>query len=277
MSNKLILVAIGGIAVGAICFGAAVGIGGHSVMSHLGDIDFGNWDEPRCGVTLAGHDDTRSIDWNDSDEVQLEIPADVHYKRGEGDKLVITGDAALLPLVRLDHKGRIRFTCRVRHSDNLTVTLPGREFKSYSVKGSGDVTLEGIDQSHLEINVAGHSNLIASGKADSLEYNLAGAGDAKLGGLDVGHAELNVAGHGDTEVNVRDSLEVNIAGHGDVRLVTEPRHLETNIFGSGEIVHPNGDVTSTHGAGSRCHDSDAPMPPMPPAPPEPPAPPAKKI
>lgn len=282
MSKKLALVAVGGIAVAAICFGAAVGIGGGSVLNHLGDIgdnwDFGDkWDNPRCNIALAGHDGTREIDWNGSDEVQIEIPATVHYKRGDGDKLVVSGDAAILPLVEVGNKGRIRFNCRLRHRSDLTITLPGRDFRSYSVKGSGDVTLEGIDQPELEIDVAGHSNLTASGKTDRLEYNLAGNGDARLGALDVARAELNVAGHGNTEINARDSLEVNIAGHGNVTLVTEPRHLEKNIFGHGEIHHPGGGVESTNGAGSSSHDSDMPPPPAPPAPPEPPAAPGKKI
>jgi len=280
MSKKLALVAVGGIAVAAICFGAAVGVGGRSVLNNIGMIgdnwDFGdNWDNPRCNVALAGHDGTREIDWNGSDEVQIEIPATVHYKRGEGDKLVVQGDAALLPLVEIGNKGRIRFNCRVRHRGDLTVTLPGRDFRAYSVKGSGDVTLEGIDQDQLELNVAGHSNVTASGKAEKLEFNLAGAGDAHLGGLEVSRAEINVAGHGDTEINARDRLEVNIAGHGNVKLVTEPHHIETSIFGAGEIIHPNGDVNSTHGAGHAEHDNDD--VPAPPKPPEPPAPTAKKI
>ena len=252
-TNRLILLAIGGILVAAICFGAAVGIGGRSALSHIGDLgdfDLGDWDSPRCGVTLAGHDDTRTIDWSGADEVQIEIPATVHYKRGEGDKLVVTGDAALVPMVRLDERGRIRFNCRLRHAGDLTLTLPGRDFRSYSVKGSGDVTLEGIDQPALEINVAGRSNLTASGKADKLEYNLAGAGDAKLGALQVSRAELN------------------IAGHGDVKLVTEPHHLEKNIFGAGEIVHPDGEVESTHGMGSSSHGERHPRAPESPDAPE---------
>ena len=270
-SNRLILLAIGGILVAAICFGAAVGIGGRSALSHIGDLgdfDLGDWDSPRCGVTLAGHDDTRTIDWSGADEVQIEIPATVHYKRGEGDKLVVTGDAALVPMVRLDERGRIRFNCRLRHAGDLTLTLPGRDFRSYSVKGSGDVTLEGIDQPTLEIDVAGRSNLTATGKADKLEYNLAGAGDAKMGGLQVERAELNIAGHGDTEINASDSVEVNIAGHGDVKLVTEPHHLEKNIFGAGEIVHPDGEVESTHGMGSSSHGERHPRDPESPRPPE---------
>ena len=264
MSKKLALIALGGFVVGAACLGAAMSIGGGSVLSHLDDLDFGGWDGPRCAVALAGRDDTRSIDWNDSEQVQLEIPASVHYKRGQGDKLVLQGDAAVLPLVRLDGKGRIRFNCRVRHTGDITVTLPGRDFKSYSVKGAGDVTLEGIDQPSLEINVAGHSDVTASGKADRLEYNMAGAGDAKLGGLETAHAEVNIAGHGNTEINASDNLDVTIAGQGDVKLVTEPRHIETSIFGAGEIIHPNGDVSRTHGAG---HSSNGDGPPEPPAPP----------
>src|SRR5665213_878988 len=98
MSRKLALIALGGFVLGAACLGAAMSIGGPSVLSHLDDLDFG-WDGgPRCNVAMAGHDDTREIDWNDSDQVQIEIPASVHYKRGEGDRLVLKGDAALLPL-----------------------------------------------------------------------------------------------------------------------------------------------------------------------------------
>jgi hypothetical protein len=281
MSKKLALIALGGFVLGAACLGAAVSVGGGSVLSHLDDLDFGGWDGPRCNVALAGHDDTRELDWNDSDQVQLEIPASVHYKRGEGDKLVLKGDAALLPLVRLERKGRIRFNCHVRHTGDISVTLPGRDFKSYSVKGAGDVTLEGIDQPSLEINVAGHSDLTASGKTDRLEYNMAGAGDAKLGGLEAQRAEVTIAGHGNTEINASDSLEVTIAGQGDVKLITEPHHIETSIFGAGEIIHPNGDVSRTHGAGHSSHgDEDSSEPPSPPEPPEsppPPKPPAKGI
>jgi hypothetical protein len=261
MSKRLGLIAFGGIVIGVVCMGVAVAVGGRSVLSHLDDLDFDWGGGPRCGVTLAGEEGTRELDWTAGDAVQLEIPADVRYVRGQGDKLVIQGDEAVLPKVRLDDRGRIRFDCRPRHTGRLTVTLPGRDFRSYSVKGSGNVTLEGIDQPTLEINVAGRSDLTATGKTDRLEYNLAGSGDAKLGGLEVERAELNIAGHGDTEVNVRDSLEVNIAGHGDVRLVTEPAHIETSILGAGEIVHPNGDVNRTHGAGHSAHDNDeAPAP-----------------
>ncbi len=258
-SNRLILIAVGGILTAAICFGAAVGIGGRTALDHLGDLgdfDFGDWDSPRCNVNLAGHDDTRSIDWSDSDQVEIEVPADVRYKRGEGDKLVLKGDAAVLPLVRVDDKGRIRFNCRLRRSGGLQIVLPGRDFKSYSVKGSGDVTLEGIDQPVLELNIAGHSNVVVTGKAEKLEYNLAGMGDSRLGGLEVSRAELNIAGHGDTEVNVHDNLEVNIAGHGDIKLVSEPARIEKSIFGAGNIIHPDGEVESTHGMGSSSHRSE---------------------
>ena len=44
-SNRLLLLAIGGILTAAICFGAAVGIGGRTALDHLGDLgdfDFGD-------------------------------------------------------------------------------------------------------------------------------------------------------------------------------------------------------------------------------------------
>lgn len=258
MSRKLAWLAVGGLVLGGVCIAAAFAVGGRDFFRHF-DFDDGDFGRPRCGVSLAGRDDTRAIDWTGGDEAGIRIPADVQYRRGEGDKLIVRGDAALLPLVRVE-KGVVRFTCRMRHPGKVSLTLPGRDFTRFSMFGTGDVTLEGIDQPRLEINVAGASDVTATGRTGKLEYNLMGSGDSKFQGLQAEDAELNIFGSGDTDVAVTGRLEINVFGSGDVRLHGEPAHLENNIFGSGSIIHDNGDVSRTHG----MSHGETPPPPEPP-------------
>jgi len=269
-SNRLVLIAIGGILVSAICFGVAVGVGGRSVMNHIGnldDFDFGDWDgHSRCGVTLANTSGSRELDWNGGDRVTIDIPANIHYQRGQGDKVVVSGDSALLPLVEIEDN-RIRFNCRMRRfGQRLDITLPGRDFERYTINGSADMNLVGIDQPRLRIRMAGSGAVTASGKTGDLEYSVAGSGDGHFEALESGTVTVNVAGSGDADVSPHQRLEVNIAGSGKVTLHSEPQQLQTHIAGSGRIIHTDGSVTRKSGLSS----SDEPRIPETPAPPQPP-------
>ncbi|MBV9550349.1 MAG: DUF2807 domain-containing protein [Alphaproteobacteria bacterium] len=275
MSRKLGLIAVGGLLTAAVCFGIAASVGGRSVLDHI-DFDVDGWDNPRCGVTLAGHDGSREMDWSGGDRVVIEIPANVHYARGQGDKLVVKGDAAVIPRLEIDDN-RIRFNCHMRRfGQRLDITLPGRDFERYTINGSSDMTLAGIDQPRLSIKIAGSGSVTASGKTNDLEYVVAGSGDGHFEGLDAGNVSIKVAGSGDADVAPRQRLDVNIAGSGKVTLHSEPQQLETHIAGSGRIIHPDGTVTRRNGLSSDERGM-MPPPPQPPQPPAPPAPPAKGI
>ena len=105
-TNRLILIAIGGILTAAICFGVAVGVGGRSALNHLGDLgdfDIGNWDQPRCIADGNGQDVTRQIPWDGSDRVEIGMPTDVHYQARRGRPAGDQGRRpAIVNLVRLD-------------------------------------------------------------------------------------------------------------------------------------------------------------------------------
>lgn len=272
MSAKLGWIAVGGIAVGAVCFGVAMAVGGGSVLRHLDDLDFGGWDGPRCQVTPANADGSRALDWNGGDRVSIDIPANVHYQRGQGDKVVISGDRAVIPLVEVED-GRIHLNCHMRRfGRRLDVTLPGRDFARYTINGSSDMTLAGIDQPRLHIRINGSGDVTASGRATDLEYSVAGSGDGHFEGLEADTVSVNVAGSGNADVSPRQRLDVKIAGSGKVTLHSEPQQLETHIAGSGRIIHTDGSITKKSGISSsnEHRDWDA-------APPEPPAPPQKGI
>lgn len=235
MANKLAAVALIGLAVSAVCLGAAAAIGG----KEAGNLDFSFLgDRPRCAFELSGQNGSRTIAWDGDDTVSLAMSADAQYKRGEGDQVVVNGDTAILPHIRV-REGKIDMDCRRwRDSDRITILLPGkRTFSKFRIAGSGSLALNDLDQPKVKIGVAGSGDVQASGKTDNLEIGIAGSGKAKLGQLQAQNVKLHVAGSGDSEVAPQDSLDVHIAGSGTVRLLSEPKHMETHIAGSGEIIH----------------------------------------
>jgi len=242
MRTKLALIALSGFAISAACLGAAAALGAGSTIAH--SISFGDFDLPRCDLTPSGQQATRSLAWDGSDTAGVAVPANVHYRRGQGDQVVVKGDSALVPHVVIED-GSVRLDCRARglRDMRLDVTLPGRTFQSFSLAGTGNMTLEGIDQPDLQLQLAGTGNIAASGKTSSLELHVAGAGDAKLADLAADRVALHVAGSSNIDVAPKDDLNVHIAGSGTVTLHSEPRSIETHIAGSGRIIHPDGSVS----------------------------------
>jgi len=254
MSRKLVLVAVSGLVLGVVLLGAAALVAGPELSKH--DWNFGDWGGESCRSHLTERRGTRSLAWTGGDHVAINVPANVRYRRGEGEQVVIEGDEGLLPRVRVED-GRIRLDCRLRGGgERLTITLPGREFRSYALHGSGTLTLEDLDQPTLEVRIAGSGDVTASGRTERLEFDVAGSGEGRFANLDTGNVDIRIAGSGDAEVAPRDRLGVDIAGSGKVALTREPARIDTRIAGSGRIIHPDGSVTRASGFSRRSSDED---------------------
>jgi hypothetical protein len=245
MRTKLAMIALSGFTIAAVCLGGAFALDAGKLKDSL--ISFGDSDSPRCDISLTGQQATRNLAWDGKDTAGVAVPANIHYRRGQGDQVVVTGDSALVPHVHVVD-GTVRLDCRIRglKGTRLEVTLPGREFKSFAIAGVGDMTLDNINQTDLTIDVAGAGNVAASGSVKSLELHVAGASDAKLAGLAADRVAIHVAGSSQIDVAPKDDLDAHIVGSGTVMLHAEPKSIETHIIGSGRIIHPNGSVSGNN-------------------------------
>jgi hypothetical protein len=232
--KNLALIALGGLALSAMALGAAAAIADKDDKN----IDFTFFsDRPACNFDMAGKTASRTIPWDGSEGVSIAVPADARYQRGTGDAVTVSGDANLIQHVRV-REGRIEMDCRSWHHDGrMAITLPGRTFTKFGLAGSGSMNLVGIDQPDVKLAIAGSGDVTAAGKTAKLEIAIAGSGKMHLGQLAAGDVNLHVAGSGDSEIAPSGDLDVHIAGSGKVHLLTEPRHIETKIAGSGEIFH----------------------------------------
>ncbi len=233
MVNRLVVIATVGLAAPAVFIGAAAAISGGNFGDGLENMFS---DKPRCEAIAGATAASRDLDWTDSDEVELAVPADAVYTRGGGDKLHATGDPQLLAHLRIEG-GSIELDCRGwgRRGKELAITLPGRAFKKFAIAGTGNLALNKLDQPNLKIEIAGMGSVKANGKVDELAIEIAGSGDADFGQVVTRNARVEIAGRSTTDIAPSEDANIEIAGTGDVNLHTNPKRLETDISGAGRI------------------------------------------
>ncbi len=136
----------------------------------------------------------------------------------------------------------------------ITVTVDVVTLSALSVRGSGNVSGEGLKAPALKIVLAGSSdvklqklsldeaslkisgsgNAELSGKATRLSLSISGSGDINTRELEADEVSVSIAGSGGASVNARKALGVSIAGSGSVDYVGDAT-VKTSVAGSGRV------------------------------------------
>lgn len=232
--HKLAIVALIGLTASAACFGAAAAIGGKEFGDGL-DLSFLG-DRPRCEAVPNATANSRDLDWDGSDHVGLSVGGHASYTPGTDNKVHASGDPQILAHLRV-RDGNIELDCNGWHNDasNLTIVLPGQEFKKFGIAGHGNLSLQKLDQPMIKVSIAGSGSIKADGKVEHADVHIAGSGDIDMGQVATKVTTVHIAGSGNTDIAPSDEADIHIAGSGDVNLHTSPRQLETHVSGSGRI------------------------------------------
>jgi hypothetical protein len=233
MPSKTAIIAITGIAASIVLLSAAAVVDGPKLATT--DWRRFNFSFHQCKPVPGATANMRSLDWRGGNQVRVSLPANVHYRRGEGDRLVISGDPQTVAQVDVED-GRIRLDCD-NADGRLEITLPGREFRSFRVSGSANLDLSDLDQASVELRISGSGSIRANGKVEDARVRISGSGDAQLGQLTAKDIDLEVSGSGNAEIAPQDRARLKVSGSGDIRLLTDPRSLDTRVSGSGRIIH----------------------------------------
>jgi hypothetical protein len=239
MAHKLAVIAATGIAGLAVCLGAAAAINGGN---DVGNMDFWMFDgKPRCEVIAGANATSRDLDWDGSDHADIGIPAQTSYTPGAGDKLHIIGNAQILAHMKVED-GTITLDCHPTHQQRMQyrgeaihMTLPGRAFHKFSIADGGKLILDKLQQDDLKVEIAGAGTIQADGAVDTFKIEIAGSGNADFSDVVAREAGVQIAGSGNADIAPSDTAKVEIAGSGDVNLHSNPKHLDTEIAGSGRI------------------------------------------
>src|SRR5205085_706490 len=98
--------------------------------------------------------ETRNIVWDGGDSVTLNAPGRVRYAANTGTDVTVTGPRDFIDHLRV-RDGRVTLRCRNAEREDLTITLPGRAFRSFTVNGATTLTLENLDQPRLALKLQG--------------------------------------------------------------------------------------------------------------------------
>ena len=258
MHSKLAVIAITGFAVSAVCLGGAFALGGNAVGNAI--LDIGSFGGPSCDVGNPSSITSRTLPWDgNGDRVAVEMHADTYYRAGSGEQLIVKGDPGLVSHVYV-RDGVVGLDCRTNfrfgQSPRLEVTLPGRAFRTFEQRGSGDMRLAGLSQpdaklviegsgsiqadgkiERLSVQVAGSGDVTATGSAGTLDVNVEGSGDARLGALVTRNARVKIDGSGNVEIAPKDASRVEIVGDGsgDFEAAGATHNLSISVEGSGDM------------------------------------------
>lgn len=234
-----------------LCIAALAGaaaIGGQDFARHgwtwtIRDRDFGREETVRFQRADRGPRVTRSLAWDGSERLDIDVAADVTYVQGDAATVEVSGPRDQVEGLRL-RGGRLTFkdddnTSVVmfgwRNHGRLRITVTAPSVRNFNLSSSGDLSIRGYDQPDLMIRITGSGDVDASGRTDSVELDIHGSGDADLSSLETGNADVEISGSGDAVVGPTGAARITISGSGDVDLTRRPASLIQNVSGSGDV------------------------------------------
>jgi hypothetical protein len=231
--HKLLMTGAVGLSICAVSLGAAIALGGAQANEGLFSIFSG---EPACRAVAVNAPSSRILDWDGSDHITLATPANAIYSPGGDGKIHVTGDPGVIAHLRVND-GRIETDCHEGFfgRSRVHIVLPGVPVKRFHIAGSGDLTLQQLDQNRLKAEISGSGSIHADGKVDELDIKISGSGSSDFGKVAGRDAKVRISGSGDADIAPSQDANIHISGSGEVRLHSAPATTEEHISGSGTI------------------------------------------
>ncbi len=194
---------------------------------------FGCTGEPGSGTAA---EDTRSV--SEFDEVVVSGAVQLELSLGKKPALKLSGDDNLLPLIETKVEGsKLTISSKKSLSPKLPlrIELSAKNVKRVALNGAGKITVEGVDNDALAVELSGAGDVLLKGKTKQLKLSFSGAGKADAKGLAADSVSVSISGAGSVEVGEPKDLDVKISGAGKVRYGGSPK-ITQKISGTGKLV-----------------------------------------
>lgn len=215
-----------------------------------------------CGMGFvmgSGNTTTEERSISGVEGVALAFIGDLHITQGNEEKLVITGDDNVLPLITTEVRDGVltigskstlgfpaittlRYDLTVRDLSSLRLSGAGSAQMdaletadlAVAITGAGSLAIQDLTAGRVAANLSGLGNLTLRGQADRLDVTLTGAGSYDGGDLETGSANVALSGLGSATVWATESLDATITGAGSVDYYGAPE-VTSKITGVGAV------------------------------------------
>jgi putative autotransporter adhesin-like protein len=125
-------------------------------------------------------------------------------------------------------------TFSARSPMNVQVSMPA--LAAVTLSGSGEISVNGIDQPRLIVTLSGSGALYASGTTTQLTVTLSGSGLAQLDNVVARDVQATVDGSGLIRVTATTSLNAAVPGSGAIIYSGNPQ-VTSSVTGTGAVTH----------------------------------------
>jgi hypothetical protein len=175
------------------------------------------------------------------DRIRSLISGDVSVRYGDADEIVVEADENIVPLIKTDIDGDVLTVSSsgsfsTSQPIKVSVTIPkDREMPDLDLIGSGDISMHGIDQADISVNLQGSGDISLSGTAGRIRLSLMGSGDIDARRLKGKEVDISLMGSGDIEASASEKVSVTLMGSGDVVVSGSPKKISSSNLGSGDV------------------------------------------
>jgi hypothetical protein len=215
-----------------------------------------------CGTGLvigSGNSITEEREIEGVNSVVLAFVGDLRITQGDEEKLVITADNNVMPLITtevndgvltigskstvgLQATTRLEYDLTVRDLNSLRLagagnaSMDGLETDNLrlAITGAGNLSMQNVDADRVEVALNGLGNLEVSGAAARQEVDLTGAGNYSAADFETGAAVISMAGLGSATLWVVETLDADISGAGNIDYYGDPQ-VTQKVTGLGRI------------------------------------------
>lgn len=167
----------------------------------------------------------------------------MHITNGNTFSVQVKGYSNLLPYFETELNGstlELHFRYGVSASNNnieVFITMP----QITSLRSSGSTTADIMGPFNcdvLDVNISGSGNVFIEGAVvNQFRLSVSGSGNLKAFNMVAVRADVDMSGNGKSEVTVTDQLKVDISGSAVVYYKGTPTSVESEISGSGKLIH----------------------------------------
>lgn len=191
-------------------------------------------------VEGSGRAKTKQLPPTFFNKVVLEGAMDIDIKIGDTTSIELTADDNLIDLIDIKAKAStliVGFTQNSSFSSitPITVKLTTPSLTAVEIKGTGDISVDGLNEDNFNAVVMGCGDIYLSGKSHAASFEIMGNGDITASALTVNSLVARVMGNGDMEVVAIESLDAKVMGNGDIDVINTPKSVVTSSLGNGDI------------------------------------------
>ncbi|MBU1384551.1 MAG: DUF2807 domain-containing protein [Alphaproteobacteria bacterium] len=247
MIRTLLIITGASLVLCAASLAGAAALGGNDLARHGWSWTFredGREETIRFERADNGPRVTRTLAWDGSERLDVDVAADVTYVQGPEASVEVVGPREQVEALRLS-AGRLTFddgddkvevvTFGWRDSDRLQITVTAPSVRTFDLSGSGELVIRDYDQPDLAVTINGSGEVDATGRTDAVDLDISGSGEADLSAVTTTDAKVTIAGSGDARIAPTGRADITISGSGDVQLTTRPATVSQSISGSGSV------------------------------------------